>query len=197
MTQDPDEYLIKEIKEYKDNDSLKELISRHSGIYVEMIRRYGQKHLTNTQINDMMDDKDFNIYSAALEWDINKSKFCTYLANRTKYNCLSNKTVNKKNSKIINFDDIEFEQESKEQNPCQASSQREFMKKICYLIEAHEDPRVTQIFKERYFSSTGRKLTPWKTIAKIMNLSIQGCIDIHNKAIQQFQKTIKNDPITF
>jgi hypothetical protein len=162
-----------------------------------MIRRYGEKHLSPTQIGDMMDDKDFNIYSAALEYDESKSKFSTYLANRTKYNCLTNKTINKKNSKIINFDDIEFEQESKEQNPCQASSQREFMKKICYLIEAHEDPRVTKIFKERYFASSGRKLTPWKVIAAKMNLSIQGCIDIHKRTIAQFQKQIKNDPITF
>lgn len=197
MIENPDEYLIKEIKTSKDNDSLKELISRHSGIYVEMIRRYGEKHLTATQIGDMMDDKDFNIYSAALEYDENKSKFSTYLANRTKYNCLTNKTNNKKNSKIVNFDDIEFEQEAKEQNPCQASSQREFMKKICYLIESHEDERVTKIFKERYFSSDGRKLTPWKKIAEIMDLSIQGCIDIHNRTIAQFQKQIKNDPIAF
>lgn len=197
MTENSDEYLIKEIKQHKDNESLKELISRHSGIYVEMIRRFGEKHLTATQIGDMMDDKDFNIYSAALEFDESKSKFSTYLANRTKYNCLTNKTLNKKNAKIINFDDIEFEQETKEDNPCQASLQREYMMKICFLIEGHEDPRVTRIFKERYFSSNNKKLKPWKQIAKEIGLSIQGCINIHDNAIKQFQKIIKNDPITF
>lgn len=195
MTQSSDEYLIKEIKEKKDNDSLKELIARHSGIYVEMIRRYGQKHLTATQLGDLMDDKDFNIYTAVLEYNEDKSKFSTYLANRTRYHCLSNKTINKKNANIVNFDDVEYEQESKEQNPCQASAQREFMKKICFLIESHEDPRVTEIFKQRYFSNSGKKLKPWKAIAREMNLSIQGCIDIHNRSIKQFQKTIKNDAI--
>lgn len=191
-----DEYLVKDIQQNKSNDSLKELISRHSGIYVEMIRRYGQKHLTDTQINDLMGDKDFNIYVAALDYNGEKSKFSTYLANRTRYHCLSNKTINKKNSNIVNFDDIEYNEESKEQNPCQASSQREFMKKICFLIEAHEDPRVAQIFKERYFSGSTKKLKPWKAISKEMGLSIQGVIDIHSRAIKQFQKTIKNDPIT-
>ena len=70
-----DEFLIKEIKENQDNYSLKELINRHSGIYVAMIKRYGQKHLTETQLNDLMDDKDFNIYSAAIKFDKTKSKF--------------------------------------------------------------------------------------------------------------------------
>lgn len=196
MTQHTDEYLIKEIKEKKDNDSLKELISRHSGIYVEMIRRYGQKHLTNNQLSDLMDEKDFNIYAAALDHDSSKSKFSTYLANRTRYNCLTNQSINKGSSKIVNFDDIEFEQESKEENPCQASAQKEFLKKVCFLIEDHEDPRVTQLFKERYFSSANKKLKPWKQIAAEMGLSIQGCIYIHDKTIKQFKNKIKNGPIT-
>jgi len=191
-----DEYLIKEIKENQDDYSLRELIDRHSGIYIEMIRRYGQKHLTETQLNDLMDDKDFNIYSAAIEYDETKSKFSTYLANRTRYNCLTNKTLNKKNSKIVNFEEIEFEKESKDLNPCDASSKKEFMKKICFLIEKHEDPRVSEIFNERYFSDERKKLKPWKEIAKKMNLSIQGCIDIHNRTIEQFKKKITNESIT-
>lgn len=197
MTPKPDNYLIKEIKENNDDSSLKELISRHSGIYVEIIRRYGQKRLSENQISDLMDDKDYNIYSAAIDFDEKRSKFCTYLANRTRYNCLAGKTLSKKNSNIINFDDIAFDQVSKEEDPSQASSQREVMRKVCFLIEDHEDPRVTSIFKQRYFSSSGRKLKPWKQIAKEMNLSIQGCIDIHDRTIKQFQSKINNDPITF
>jgi hypothetical protein len=197
MIQHTDEYLVKEIKDKKDNDSLLELISRHSGIYVEMIRRYGQKHLTETQINDLMNEKDFNIYSAALEHDEAKSKFSTYLANRTKYNCLTNKTINKKNSKFVNFDDVEYEQEANQEIPCENSSKREFLKKVCFLLEQHEDYRVKEIFQERYFSADEKKLKPWKQIAKKMNLSIQGCIDIHNRTIEQLQKKIKNETITF
>jgi hypothetical protein len=197
MIQHTDEYLVKEIKDKKDNDSLLELISRHSGIYVEMIRRYGQKHLTETQINDLMNEKDFNIYSAALEHDEAKSKFSTYLANRTKYNCLTNKTINKKNSKFVNFDDVEYEQEANQEIPCENSSKREFLKKVCFLLEQHEDYRVKEIFQERYFSADEKKLKPWKQIAEKMNLSIQGCIDIHNRTIEQLQKKIKNETITF
>lgn len=191
-----DEFLIKEIKENQDDYSLRELIDRHSGIYVAMIKRYGQKYLTETQLNDLMDEKDFNIYSAAIEFDETKSKFSTYLANRTKYNCLTNKTINKKNSKIVNFEEIEFEKESKDLNPHDASSEKEFLKKICFLIEKHEDPRVTEIFNERYFCNDNGKLKSWKEISSKMNLSIQGCIDIHNRTIEQFKKKIKNDPIT-
>ena len=196
MTQDSDNYLIKEIKKGKNDNFLKELISRHSGIYVEMVRRYGQKHLTHTQINDLMDEKDFNIYEAALDYEEDKSKFSTYLANRTRYHCLTNKTINKKSANFVNFNDVEFEQEDKALNPCQEFSQKEFLKKICFLIEEHEDKRVTEIFKQRYFSGVGSKLKSWKAIASELNLSIQGCIDIHNRTIEQFKKKIQNDPIT-
>lgn len=199
MNQVTDEYLIAEIKQKKDNDSLIELISRHSGIYVEMIKRYGQRSLSENQINDLMNDKDFNIYSAALEYDESKSKFSTYLANMVRYNCLSNKTLNKKNSKFINFDDFvetEQEQDLDANNPCQISSNKEFLKKVCFLIEQHEDFRVREIFRQRYFDGDTKKLKPWKYIAQELNLSIQGCIVIHNRTIKELQKIIKNEKIT-
>ena len=37
-----------------------------------------------------------------------------------------------------------------------------------------------------------RKLTPWKKIAKKLDLSIQGCINIHNKFIQKVKKQTQN-----
>lgn len=192
-----DEYLVKEIKENKDNDSLKELISRHSGIYVEMIRRYGQKHLTDMQLNDLMDEKDFNIYVAALDHNHEKSKFSTYLANRTRYHCLTNKTINKTSSKIVNFDDVEFEQEAKEEEPDISEEYRELINKIRPLIEETKDPRVTQIFNERYFLSKTSKPKSWKAIAKEVGVSVQGCIDIHNRTIKFLKRKLKNDAITF
>ena len=36
----------------------------------------------------------------------------------------------------------------------------------------------------------GRKLTPWKKIAKKLDLSIQGCINIHNKHLTEIKKHV-------
>ena len=202
---DSDFYLVEKIKTSHDEPALKELIARHSGIYRDMIRKFGEKSLSSTQIMDMMDDKDFQIYQAALEYDDTKSKFSTFLALKTKYVCLSNKTRNKKNSKFVNFDDVEFEYNENEvfdngnfgsEDPSQKTLKKEFLQKICHLIETHPDPRVVLLSKERYFSSTNGKLAPWKEISPKINLSIQGCINIHNRTIKEFQKKITNEPIT-
>jgi len=37
------------------------------------------------------------------------------------------------------------------------------------------------------------KLTPWRKISKEMDLSIQGCINIHNSALKTIAKKIKSE----
>ena len=162
-----------------------------------MIKRFGGKSLNNIQINDMLDDKNYQIYKAALEFDDTKSKFSTYLAIKTKYLCLTHKTNNKKNSNIFNFDDFEFSLEDKGYNPSETLSRNEFLSKIFSLIENHQDLRVKTIFKERYFSNTNGKLKAWKDIAQKVDLSIQGCINIHNKTVKEFQEKITDEQFTF
>lgn len=196
MIPETDEYLVKRIKEEKDNESLKELISRHSGIYVDMIRKFGGKALTDTQLDDMRSEKDFNIYMAAITHDASQSKFSTYLANRTKYKCLTNKTTNKKNSHIVNFDDVEYDCESGEDDPCeysQANESRAFLHNILSDIEKHPDPRVPIVFKERYFSTSNHKLKPWHKIAPMVELSVQGCINLHERTVKELNKNIPHE----
>jgi DNA-binding PadR family transcriptional regulator len=57
-------------------------------------------------------------------------------------------------------------------------------------VEKHPDSRIRKIFSMRY--SGQRKLTPWRKISKEMNLSIQGCINIHNSALKHISKNIKS-----
>lgn len=197
IDQATDTLLVNKVKDDNDEKALEELIVRHSGIYVHMIKRFGGKSLNNIQINDMLDDKNYQIYKAALEFDDTKSKFSTYLAIKTKYLCLTHKTNNKKNSNIFNFDDFEFSLEDKGYNPSETLSRNEFLSKIFSLINNHQDLRVRTIFKERYFSNTNGKLKAWKDIAQKVDLSIQGCINIHNKTVKEFQEKITDEQFTF
>jgi RNA polymerase sigma factor (sigma-70 family) len=185
------------IQESHDTRALCELISRHSGIYVDMIRKFGGKSLTQTQMYDLMGEKDYNIYNAALEYNPEKSKFSTFLALRTKYLCLTNKTKNKKNTNIVNFNDQEFYLEDLSDSPHEESSKRELFQKLSKLIDSHPDERVRQIFEERYFSGKNGKLRSWKQISKNVNLSIQGCINVHNRTLPELNKIIENEQITF
>ena len=181
----------------KNNDeiALQELISRHSGIYVDMLKRFGYKSLSYNQINDIMQEKDYVIYKAALEYDPEKAKFSTHLANKTKYMCLTQKTKNKKNYRNVPFEQTEFCQKDKSYTPEESCLLNDSFKRILNLIDKHKDPRLKTIFKERYFEGKGSKLKPWKLVAEKVNLSAQGCINIHNKAIEDIQNKIDNEKI--
>ena len=94
-----DSDLTEKVRMHNDGDALNELISRHSGIYVDMLKRFGYRTLTQNQISDIMEDKDYVIYKAALEYDPEKAKFSTHLANKTKYLCLTQRTKIKRTTK--------------------------------------------------------------------------------------------------
>jgi hypothetical protein len=190
-----DHALTNLIKEENSEDALNELISRHSGIYVDMLKKFGFKCLTQNQVQDIMGDKDYVIYKAALEYDQNKAKFSTHLANKAKYLCLTQKT---KNSRIsANFEDVEFSQKDKKSTPAESCDLNDSFSRILNLIEKHKDRRLKTIFHERYFCGEGGKLKPWKEVAKTIKLSAQGCINIHDRAIKELSHKINNETIKF
>jgi len=185
------------IKAKNDEGALEELISRHSGIYVDMLKRFGMNCLTQNQVSDIMKDKDYVIYKAALEYDESKAKFSTHLANKTKYMCLTQKTKNKNNRITANFDDIKFAEKDKSYTPDESCKINDSFTRILNLIERHKDKRLRIIFHERYFCGKRGKLKPWKDVARTLNLSAQGCINIHNKAIREISLKIDNEKIKF
>ena len=192
-----DSDLTEKIKESNDGDALSELISRHSGIYVDMLKKFGYRSLTENQISDIMGDKDYVIYKAALEYAPEKAKFSTHLANKAKYLCLTQRTKNKKNNLISNYDDLEFCQKDETLNPRDQYILNDSFGRVLNLIEKHQDKRLKIIFHERYFCGKKGKLKPWKQVAEKVNLSAQGCINIHNRALKDIKNKIKNEKIKF
>tara|TARA_Y100000114_G_scaffold157281_1_gene188808 strand:- start:11500 stop:12096 length:597 start_codon:yes stop_codon:yes gene_type:complete len=192
-----DSALTEMIRSENNEKALNELISRHSGIYVDMIKRFGSNCLTQNQIQDIMRDKDYTIYKAALEYDENKAKFSTHLANKTKYMCLTQKTKNKNSKVFNNFEEIKFCQKDKSATPDESCRINDSFSRILNLIDKHKDQRLKVIFHERYFCGERGKLKPWKDVAKKINLSAQGCINIHDKAIKEFNYKIENEKIKF
>ena len=66
--------------------------------------------------------------------------------------------------------------------------EKENLNRVYKAIKDIKDPRVEKIFTMRY--KDNKKLTPWKKIAKKLDLSIQGCINIHNKHLNQIKKHV-------
>jgi hypothetical protein len=180
--------LIQAIKSNNDENCLKELIAKHSGIYLQIVNQTISDK-SNINKNDIIDDKNLFIYQKALNFDPQRNiKFSTYLGNEIKWKCLN---IHNK-AKKYEYCDIGDQSESLiDKDFSQELVDREIVDFIFQMTEKNPDPRVRKIIQLRYKECKGNKLTPWKKIAKVLNLSIQGCINIHNRFIKEVKQEIK------
>jgi len=190
-----DNKLIADFKNNQDSKCLEKLIERHSGIYVDMVNKYLPESYDHIQRQDVLEDKDFSIYNAVINFDETKNtKFSTYLGNIAKWKCLNIYNKSKKfpqhsiNSENISIDRISHENFLVEPE-INKIEDKENLSKIKKMVLKSKDPRIKKIFKMRY--SNGNKVTPWKKIAKKLDLSIQGCINIHNNYLKEIKKYVQ------
>ena len=188
-----DPELTEMIKDRDHEEALNLLIHRHSGIYVDMVKKYASNSLPNNDVYDIINEKDYIIYKAALDYDENKAKFSTHVGNKAKYLCLSKQTLSKKNKRLVPFDSIDYSERSNELHPDEKCEIGESFSSIMEMINSHIDGRVKIIFKERYFGGEKGKLSTWKKIGEKIGISAQGCINIHDKTLFEFQKQIKKN----
>ena len=183
--------LITNLKKKSDEDSLIKLIERHSGIYHSMVNHF-MSHPQNALDKDqMVNEKDATIYSAAMNYDpTRKTKFSTHLANQTKWKCLNLLNKNKRMKEFfIDEDENHFEPS------CESFiadlTRVEVFSLFQKCLKEEKDERVKKIVDMRY-DGPDNKLTPWRVIAQNLNMSIQGCINIHNRFIEKVKRQIKN-----
>ena len=191
-----DEQLITKIKSEACNQSLTELISKHTGLCYDIYKKYlpSQEISGNHSIN-IENDKDYIIYKSALSFDETKKiKFSTWLGNQVRYQCLN---LLKKKKNIISCDqetielvtnkneDIAWEQEAKERN-------KSLVEYVSAVVTKMRDPRIKQIFQMRYFSRSGKK-TSWQKIGTDLGISAQTAINIHERALKLIRKKINSD----
>ena len=184
--------LVENIKKNKKTeDSLQELIGRHTGIYLDIVNKYTQNgNLTNKL--DLIDEKDYNIYQAALKYKSDKgTKFPTFLGNETKWICL-NKYNKKKKEPQINIEDIKEIDILNTRNEKINREDLEVFSEAIKFSKEHKDKRVEKIFEMRYITGEKNKVMPWKKISQELDMSIQGCINIHNSAVEKFKIELKD-----
>lgn len=188
-----DQELIDNIQSSKKiEDSLKELIYRHSGIYLDMVNSYASPNNPFIDYNELIQDKEYRIYSAVIKFNKDKgAKFSTYLGNETKWMCLNLYNRNKRRP-VWNSEYIEnmAEVEDMESDTFSECVKQDLLNKVFKVIKDHPDKRVEKIFEMRYITGSKNKVMPWKQIGDQMNLSIQGCINIHNSAVEDLQQEL-------
>lgn len=187
-----DEDLVLNIQSHKNiEESLNELINRHSGLCIDMINGYMGRNSNSSMKDDLIKDKDYYIYYSALKYDPDRgSKFSTYLGNEVKWKCLNtyNKTKNKKHISIENeILEIKHFQENKNK------SDNEIFNHIISYANNDPDERVGKIFHLRYIEGKNNNVMPWRMVSEKLKMSIQGCINIHNDALQKIKLKLKKN----
>lgn len=181
--------LIKNIKDNKDNASLKSLIDRHSGIFCEMVKRY--QHFISQKGHDpkdLFEDKDIIVYQSALSFNEDKNiKFSTWLGNQARYHCLN---FLNKNAKFFPTDNEYLQNIIESKQDDKGNLNKENCEYFINILKSLKDKRVYKIFKMRFYS-TNKKNRSWNAIGKKLNISTQTVINIYNKYIE-FLK-IKSD----
>jgi hypothetical protein len=183
--------LINKIKESKDDNCLSELIDRHSGIYVYIVDMYTKNKMMHSSRDYILQEKDYTIYESALKYKPEKnSKFSTFLANQTKWKCLN--AINKqKNQPTADIESI-YGNISDEEDSYKILCKIEALDMFNKTLEEESDPRVKKIIDIRY-NTTNNRLVPWRIVSRELKLSIQGCINIHNKFIKKVKQKLDND----
>jgi RNA polymerase sigma factor (sigma-70 family) len=182
--------ILDNIKNKNCNESLKQLISLHSGICFNLILKY-KKYIQskNCDFQDLIDQKDYFIYEAAKQYKKDKNiKFSSWLGNFVKYQCLNCKR-SKIDSKTVNNENVEKELERLSHSEFFESEERK--NKITIINEALssiKDERIKNIYKLRYLDN--KKMT-FKKISRRLGLSEPTIKKLHQKGKQLLSKKIK------
>tara|TARA_R110000824_G_C14927491_1_gene648366 strand:+ start:71 stop:679 length:609 start_codon:yes stop_codon:yes gene_type:complete len=179
--------LISKIQDDNDQDSLLEIIDRHSGIYHSMVNYFMSHPALTLDKSYLVGEKDSTIYDSALNYDPNRNtKFSTHLANQTKWKCLNLLNKKKKNREVFIDDENNYIEPSCE-SFIRDIDKGEAMVLFQKCLKKEKDERVKKIVDMRY-ESGNNKLTPWRSIAEELKMSIQGCINVHNRFINKVKK---------
>ena len=191
-----DEELIINIQQEVDSQkNLKELVNRHSGIYLEMINGYISHQHNPSLREEMIKEKEYQIYVSALKYNPNKgAKFSTYLGNETKWKCLNIYNKNRRHPSVpIQEELMDYFSYKYLDDNNGSSFKNEIFSHIIEEAHSHPDKRVGEIFDLRYVEGKNNTVMPWKNISIQLGMSIQGCINIHNAAIKQFKRKLNKE----
>jgi RNA polymerase sigma factor (sigma-70 family) len=184
-----DNYLAERISISNCEDSLRELISRHSALCFKIIKKYsGSFYAYNIDVNEASSDKNLIIWNSAKSFSPDKNvKFSTWLANQVKYSCLN--ALNKKSKDRLVATEDEILDVLKEKAPEEKTDNLfEFTNNI---LKQLKDKRIKQIFSMRY--SNLNKKPSWCKVAEELKISTQTAINLHNRGIDVLRKKIKSE----
>lgn len=179
-----------------DNNSIKTLIEKHSGICVDVYKKYiNLPNVSGFISDDIISSKDYIIYNSAKTYDPTRgSKFSTWLANQTRFFCLN--SINK-NNKLIPVEDeklfsfIEEKDQRAENTFAKNGDSQEVLDIIKNTLNSLSNKKIKECISIKYFSEDG-KFKSYTDVAQQMNVTVQTIINWHNKFIKLVKQKLKN-----
>jgi len=180
MVKVEDIVLIDKVKDHQCNESLKEIINRHSALCYDIYNRYSKTLKSNGElINNINLEKDYIIYRSVLSYDPNRrTKFSTWLGNFTRYYCLN--LINSEKKYVPMETTLLNSIKEKEASGAVEDANDDIKEYVSNLLDKMKDVRIKKVFKLRYFPDFAKKNT-WVNIAKELDISPQTAINLHNR----------------
>jgi len=171
------------------NESTKELIHRHSGVYFKVASQF--KSNPNVNFNDVIDNKDFNIYHAALNYDSSRGTFCNLVGQMARYECL--KHIQSKKTEKIKTIEIDSQEEYfappvSEDNVVSNVGLNETYETIDEVL-SHFDKETRAIFSQRINGDKGR--VSWRDLKDRSNYSHESLRTKNKKIINKLKEKLQ------
>lgn len=177
-----------------DNHSLKQIIDQHSGICVNIYKKYTNiSSISGVTRDDIESSKDYIIFNSVKSYDPSRgSKFSTWLANQTRFYCLN--SINKnKNLTPPDEDTIEYLIDKKHFEDFKENDAIEFknetINEIKKILNSISNKKIKKCIEKKYFSGENKTYT---SIAQEMNVTVQTVINWHNKFIKLVKQKLNS-----
>lgn len=192
LLSEPDLVLVDQIKAGSPlaEDSLVVLAERHSGLISSMIKCY----CPSGHRSELFGSKLLLVFNAAHKFDEDKSngcKFSSFLGNEIRFAALNQAYAKEMCEVPCEAPVIEIAFKNNDCYDFLEVDESDFINNIIRTeIDLLQDERARKIFMLRYFSRERKNLS-WEKVAEQVELSVQGCIDIHSKNVEIIRKNIK------
>jgi len=195
-----DSRLIQSVKN-GNNDAIKLLINKHSGVCVNVYKKYiNLPNICGFISDEIISSKDYIIYNSAKTYNPDMgSKFSTWLSNQTRYFCLNcinknNKLVPTESEDLVNL--IDFKSKDSENSTNQKDAKAETLEIIKETLDELTNEKIKETILRKYFS-TDSEFKTYTDIAQEMNVTVQTIINWHKKFINLIRQKCINRKIIF
>ena len=166
------------------DESIQHLFDKYSRVYYKIVNSICQDSELRLELAA---ECKYNIYQAAKKFKPEKKvKFSSYFGNFAKWSTFNKITESQKRNNIKN----ELKKNSSSDSFYESKIEMQKREDYSFIIndlKSNSDARIEKIFRLRYLVGNGNKLMPWKNVSEKLNLSIQGCINIHNAYIKKIK----------